>query len=151
MWFLAILRDLLIDEQSHVSRRRNALRPAFTLSGVSKARPDVFWFQLRKFLQDLRLVLTGRQVSENIANRDPGPAHAGLTEPNRRIDVDAIQEAHVRQSRVNPAATAKSSPGFMHLRLGAVDARLDYWDSRESHEGTETTLRGEESIREGLV
>jgi hypothetical protein len=98
-----IFRELLIEEQSHVSGRRNALRPAFTFGGVSKTRPNIFRLQLREFLEDLSLVFSSRQVPENIADGDPSSTHAGLSESNRRIDADAIQEAHIRQSRADAA------------------------------------------------
>jgi hypothetical protein len=103
-----MFRELLIEEQSHVSRCWNALRPAFTLSGVSEARADVLRLQLREFSEDLCLVLSGGQVAENISDGDPSATHARLSESNRRIDADAIQEAHARQSRVSLAVIAKS-------------------------------------------
>lgn len=94
-----VFGQLLIEEQSHDSGRRNTLRPAFAFCGVGETGPNVFRLQLREFFEKLRLIFPSREVSEDIAHGNPSPANARLPKPDRRIDADAIEKAHTKQFR----------------------------------------------------
>jgi hypothetical protein len=94
-----VFGQLLIEEQSHDSGRRNTLRPAFAFCGVGETGPNVFRLQLREFFEKLSLIFPSREVSEDIAHGNPSPANARLPKPDRRIDADAIEKAHTKQFR----------------------------------------------------
>ena len=80
------------------SGRRNPLGPTLALSRVCQASPNVFARQLWEFFDQLLLRNAAREVSEHIANRNAGAAHARLSKPDRRINGDALQRIHIYQS-----------------------------------------------------
>jgi hypothetical protein len=87
------------DKCSSKSRRTNssswnAQRPSLAFGRVGQACPNVFATELWEIGQELLLRHSTRQVPENVAHGDAGPANTGLSEPDGRIDADAIQNAH---------------------------------------------------------
>jgi len=104
-----VLGQLLIEEQSLDSGRRNTVRPAFAFRGVGETGPNVFRLQLWEFLEELSLIFPSGQVPEDVAHGNPSPANTRLPKPDRRIDADAIEKTHMKQCRAQSANPPKPS------------------------------------------
>jgi hypothetical protein len=89
-----LFRELLVDEQAHVSRCGNRLRSSLPLRRVRETRPDIFEHQLRKILEDLIFGGSCRKIPEHVTNGNPSPTHTRLPEAHLRIDADSIEQAH---------------------------------------------------------
>jgi hypothetical protein len=78
--------------------------PALAFSRVGETGPDVFTLQLRKFFEERFLARASGEVPEDVTDSDTSSAYTGLPESYGRIDADAVERAHDRQSRSSSRA-----------------------------------------------
>ena len=98
--------QLLVKQQPHDLRSRQAEGTTLALGGVREAGPDIIGRQLRKLGQQLSLHHAAGQIHEDITHRDARASDAGLAESDFRIHRDAIQWAHSPSLRHAAASEA---------------------------------------------
>lgn len=87
------------------SGRGDSQRPPLALGRVRPTCPEVVTRQLRELREELILGSAAGQIPENVPDRDPRAANAGLPKSDGGVDADSIQQAHtasVRQERPRP-------------------------------------------------
>lgn len=110
----------LVEEQAHGLRGRNSQCSALALGGVRKAGLDVVARELREIGQQCVLRHSTSQVPQDVADRDASPTDARLSEPDRWVDADAIEQAHALSLR---QVTRRQQSSLVRTRVTPSDWR----------------------------
>lgn len=102
------------------SGSRRANDAAFTVRRESQARKDVLVGQDWKVGKDFRCRHSARKVTENVPSGDAGSPHASLTEPNVRVNGDAILEVHAGQATPLPPWRSTPAPASSYRSRSAT-------------------------------
>jgi len=104
-----------VEEQAH-SSRRDADGSALSLGRVGQACADVIGRELREIGQDLGLGHSAGQLPQDVAHGYTGTADARLSEPDGRIEADAVHGAH-GLILGSPTPNGKEAVSFMWVAL----------------------------------
>jgi hypothetical protein len=82
-----------------ISCGRRADRASFAFRRVGEACPNILARQLREVAQDLVLGHSAGEVSQHVANRDPGSTDAWLPKSDACVYCDSLEQIHGRSLR----------------------------------------------------